>query len=113
MNWRAYDASLCQRDSLTVWFTDEAIEGWRAQPRTIPGGQPWCSLLATLTELALRGKRSGAATFPKLGWLCCTWVMDDVRQSAEEVAHVQQTARRIAAVLLLGPALDTSYQDYV
>jgi len=24
MNWRAYDASLRQRGSLTVWFTDEA-----------------------------------------------------------------------------------------
>ena len=33
--------------------------------------------------------------------------------SAEEVGHVQQTARRIAAVLLLGPALDASYQDCV
>jgi len=24
-NWREYDASLRQRGSLTVWFTDEAI----------------------------------------------------------------------------------------
>jgi len=28
INWRAYDASLRQRGSLTVWFTDEAIEAW-------------------------------------------------------------------------------------
>jgi hypothetical protein len=41
MNWREYDASLRQRGSLTVWFSDEAIEGWRAAPRTTPGGQPW------------------------------------------------------------------------
>ncbi len=40
MNWREYDASLCQRGSLTVWFTDEAVEGWRAEPRTTPGGHP-------------------------------------------------------------------------
>ena len=33
--------------------------------------------------------------------------------SAEEVGHVQQAARRIAAVLLLGPELDASYQDCV
>jgi len=33
--------------------------------------------------------------------------------SAEEVGHVQQVARRIAAVLLLGPELDASYQDCV
>ncbi len=39
----AYDASLRQRGSLTVWFTDEAIEGWRAAPRTTSGGQPWYS----------------------------------------------------------------------
>jgi len=38
MNWRAYDASLRQRGSLTVWFTDEAVEAWRAAPRTTPGG---------------------------------------------------------------------------
>jgi hypothetical protein len=36
-NWPAYDASLRQRSSLTVWFTDEAIEGWRAEPRTTRG----------------------------------------------------------------------------
>ena len=54
MNWREYDASLCQRGSLTVWFTDEAIEGWRAEPRTTPGGQSWYSPLAILTALTLR-----------------------------------------------------------
>ena len=54
MNWRAYDASLRQRGSLTVWFTDEAIEAWRAPPRTTPGGQPSYSTLAILTALTLR-----------------------------------------------------------
>src|SRR3712207_2278200 len=53
-NWREYDAGLRQRGSLTVWFTDEAIEGWRAAPRTTPGGQPWYSPLAILTALTLR-----------------------------------------------------------
>jgi hypothetical protein len=33
-NWAAYDASLRQRGSLTVWFTQEAIMAWRAAPRT-------------------------------------------------------------------------------
>jgi hypothetical protein len=45
---------LRQRGSLTVWFTAEAIEGWRAAPRTTPGGQPWYSPLAILTGLTLR-----------------------------------------------------------
>ncbi|RZI68536.1 MAG: IS5 family transposase [Pseudomonas sp.] len=53
-NWREYDASLRQRGSLTVWFSDAAIEGWRAAPRATPGGQPWYSPLAILTALALR-----------------------------------------------------------
>ncbi len=53
-SWRAYDASLRQRGSLTVWFTGDAIEGWRAPPRTTPGGQPWYSPLAILTALTLR-----------------------------------------------------------
>ena len=44
-NWREYDASLCQRGSLTVWFSAEAIEGWRAAPRTTRGGQPWSARL--------------------------------------------------------------------
>src|SRR6476659_4753033 len=53
-NWPAYDASLRQRGSLTVWFTDEAIEAWAAEPRTTRGGQPWYSVLAILTALTLR-----------------------------------------------------------
>src|SRR5947208_6040972 len=53
-NWAEYDAGLRQRGSLTVWFTDEAIAAWRAEPRTTPGGQPWYSPLAILTSLTLR-----------------------------------------------------------
>jgi len=53
-NWPAYDASLRQRASLTVWFTDEVISAWAAKPRTTRGGQPWYSPLAILTALTLR-----------------------------------------------------------
>src|SRR5919112_458979 len=53
-NWADYDASLRQRGSLNVWFTDEAIVAWKAQPRTTRGGQPWSSELAILTALTLR-----------------------------------------------------------
>ena len=53
-DWRAHDASLRQRGSLTAWFADDAIEGWRAGPRTTRGGQPWCSSLAILTALTPR-----------------------------------------------------------
>src|SRR4051794_2811595 len=53
-NWPAYDASLRQRGSLTVWFTDAAIAAWQAEPRTTRGGQPWYSELTILTALTLR-----------------------------------------------------------
>ena len=53
-NWPAYDASLCQRGSLTVWFTDEAIAAWAAEARTTRGGQARYSPLAILTALTLR-----------------------------------------------------------
>jgi len=53
-NWPAYDASLRQRGSLTVWFTDEAIAAWAAEPRATRGGQSWYSPLAILTALTIR-----------------------------------------------------------
>ena len=53
-NWPAYKASLRQRGSLTVWFTDEAVAAWAAEPRTSRGGQPWYSPLAILTVLTVR-----------------------------------------------------------
>src|SRR4051812_25066485 len=54
INWAAYDAGLRARGSLTVWFTTEAIEAWRAEPRTGRGGQPCYSSLAITTALTLR-----------------------------------------------------------
>ncbi len=53
-NWPAYDAALRGRGSLTVWFTDEAVAAWQAEPRTTPGGQPHYSALAITTALTLR-----------------------------------------------------------
>ena len=40
--------------SLTLWFTDEAIEAWQAEPRTGRGGRPEYSALAILTGLTLK-----------------------------------------------------------
>jgi Transposase DDE domain len=53
-NWSEYDAALRHRGSLTVWFTDDAIAAWRAEPRTTRGGQPHYSALAITTALTLR-----------------------------------------------------------
>src|SRR5215218_6677974 len=53
-NWAEYDAALRQRGSLTVWFTEDAIAAWHAEPRTTPGGQPHDSALAITTALTLK-----------------------------------------------------------
>jgi len=53
-NWRDYDTALRNRGSLTIWFTPEAIAGWKAQARTTPGGQRHYSDLAIETALTLR-----------------------------------------------------------
>jgi hypothetical protein len=39
---------------LTVWFTEEAVAAWAAEPRTTRGGQPRYSSLAITTALTLR-----------------------------------------------------------
>jgi hypothetical protein len=53
-NWAAYDAALQARGSLTIWFTGEAVERWRAETRATPGGQRTYSDLAITTALTLR-----------------------------------------------------------
>ena len=37
-----------------VWFTDDAVQAWQAEPRTTRGGQLAYSPLAILTALTLR-----------------------------------------------------------
>src|SRR3954454_20222803 len=53
-NWKAYEAGLRQRGSLTIWFSEEAVAAWQAAPRTTPGGQARYSDLAVETALILR-----------------------------------------------------------
>jgi Transposase DDE domain len=53
-NWRDYETALRNRGSLTIWFTPDAIAGWKAQPRTTPGGQRHYSNVAIETALTLR-----------------------------------------------------------
>jgi hypothetical protein len=54
LNWAEYDAALRARGSLTIWFTQEAVERWRAETRTTPGGQRTYSDPAITTALILR-----------------------------------------------------------
>src|SRR3954471_13062847 len=53
-NWRDYDESLRRRGSVTVWFSDEAVEAREAERRTSRGGQPEYSDLAILTALSFK-----------------------------------------------------------
>jgi hypothetical protein len=53
-NWAEYDASLRRQGSLTVWFSEEAVATWQAEPRTTRGGQAHYSALAIRTALTLR-----------------------------------------------------------
>src|SRR3982751_6569030 len=60
VNWREDDESLRRRGSLTVWFSDEVIEAWKASPRTGRGGRPEYSDLAILTGLTLNRDRGAS-----------------------------------------------------
>ena len=53
-NWAAYEKSLRKRGDITVWFDEEAINGWNAPPSGRPGGQRRFSDLAIVTALTLR-----------------------------------------------------------
>ena len=39
-NWRAYNAALVARGSLTVWFDEAAVAGWNERGRTGRRGAP-------------------------------------------------------------------------
>ena len=52
-NWSEYEAGLCQRGSLTLWMTPDALSSWQAPKRTTRGGQPHYSDLAIETVLML------------------------------------------------------------
>ena len=53
-NWSSYEAGLRRRGSLTFWIDEAAIGGWRAVPRSTPGGQARYSDLAIETALMIR-----------------------------------------------------------
>ena len=56
--------------------------------------------VATTTDMQVLKEWLGYRNHPIIGRLA----------SSEEVGHVQQTAQRTAATLLLGPDLDASYR---
>jgi hypothetical protein len=54
-NWKEYNKSLIQRGSITIWFSDDAIEKWLASKDPGKKGRPFTySDDAILTALLLR-----------------------------------------------------------
>jgi len=69
-NWAGYDAALRQRGGLTVWFTDDAIAGWRAEPRTTPGRQP-VSVLKNDWRFIFTAASGEASALALVGFRAC------------------------------------------
>ena len=53
-NWPEYGASLQRRGNLTVWFSDDALDSWRAPPSGKPGGQRTYADIAIEVALTIR-----------------------------------------------------------
>ncbi len=53
-NWPEYEAGLKKRGDLTVWFSDDALEGWRVPAEGKPGGQRTYSDVAIEAALTIR-----------------------------------------------------------
>lgn len=39
-NWTQYNRSLIKRGSISVWFSDDAIKNWSAEPKGMRGRPP-------------------------------------------------------------------------
>ncbi len=53
-NWSEYEAGLKKRGDLTVWLSDEALQGWRGIPSGKPGGQRTYANIAIEAALTIR-----------------------------------------------------------
>jgi len=53
-NWKNYNKSLVQRGSITVWFSEDAIEKWHARPIAKKGRPAVYSDDAILAALMIR-----------------------------------------------------------
>src|SRR4030042_2859870 len=53
-NWKAYNKSLVQRGSLTVYIEQEAIDGWKAKPQGKQGRQKEYSAAAIEMMIMIR-----------------------------------------------------------
>ena len=111
-NWRDYDESLRRRGSLTVWFSDEAVEAWEAERRTSRGGQPEYSDLAILTALTFKAvfrlayRQTEGLIGSVIGLLGLDLAVPDLCRRAEtlECRHPHRAATVRVAALAAIPA---------
>ena len=82
-NWATYDQALVQRGSLTVWLSDEAIEGWGYTGPPQRGAQFVYSDLAIETTLTFR-KLFRLALRPSEGFVQSLLDLMDVPLSAPD-----------------------------
>ncbi len=53
-NWPEYEAGLQRRGDMTVWFSDVALDAWRAPSSGKPGGQRTYADIAIEAALTIR-----------------------------------------------------------
>ena len=53
-NWPQYESALRRRGDVTIWFSEDAIEAWRAPANGRPGGQRKYADLAIEAALTIR-----------------------------------------------------------
>ncbi len=53
-NWPEYEAGLKKRGDLTLWLSDDALDGWRVPAEGKPGGQRTYSDVAIEAALTIR-----------------------------------------------------------
>ena len=116
-NWATYDQALVQRGSLTVWLSDEAIEGWGYTGPPQRGAQFVYSDLAIETTLTFR-KLFRLALRPSEGFVQSLLDLMDVPLSAPGRLRINRMRiGRIKGVLSFpGKFMNVSYnyfQDYL
>jgi hypothetical protein len=63
-NWAEYDRALVRRGDITLWISEDAIEGWKPAPSASRGGPGTGLLGAYLSECLVSVVRKTQLVFP-------------------------------------------------
>ena len=97
-NWRAYNRSLVQRGSLTVWLSQEAIDGWRYEGPAQRGAQFLYSDQAIETALTLR-KLFGLALRQRQGFVQSLLALLALELSAPDYSTLSRRHRGLKVLV--------------